>query len=468
VKILVAIANYGTKNMGFLGTVIKEYRSMSYRTDIVVLSNIPKELGPGVEVKVGLPSKNPWSLPFAHKKLFAERANDYDLFIYSEDDTLITEHHIKSFLDVTRILPKHQIAGFLRYEVDTLGKKYYSTVHSHFHWIPGSVTRIGDYSFARFTNDHSACYLLTREQLKMAIDSGGYVVEPHDERYDLLVAAATDPYTQCGLTKVICTSHLQDFELHHLPDIYIGRLGLAEGEFHRQIEALLKSNGDSQGRLFSVETKLKQERWSKNYYERCRKDIIGLIPDSVKQVLSIGCGWGATEEALVQKGHKVAAIPLDSIIGPCAAAKGIKVTCPDFEKAYETLSGRRFDCIIFSEILQHLPDPVKILSKYANLLADEGMIIISAPNFSNIKFRRALASERISSKEMKDFDKTGLHLTTPKMVKKWLEQSNLQAGRSLYSSEGRSRRLVAIVPGGFKDLVAAQYLVVAHKSHSQA
>jgi hypothetical protein len=307
-KILVGIANYGTKNMGFLRTVISEYQSMSHQIDIVVFSNIPKALGRGVEVKVGLPSKNPWALPFAHKKVFAERANEYDLFIYSEDDTLITEHHIKAFLDVTRILPAHEIAGFLRYEVDSLGKKYYSTVHSHFHWIPGSVKRIGDRTFARFTNDHSACYLLTREQLKMAIDSGGYLVEPHDERYDLLVTAATDPYTQCGLSKVICISHLQDFGLHHLPDIYIGRLGLAEDEFHRQIETLLKNDEESHGRLFLAETKFKQGRWSKHYYEKCREDMIGLIPNTVKQVLSIGCSWGATEEALVHKGHKVSAI----------------------------------------------------------------------------------------------------------------------------------------------------------------
>ena len=103
--------------------------------------------------------------------------------------------------------------------------------------------------------------MLTQKQLKMAIDSGGYLVGPHDERYDLLVTAATDPYTQCGLSKVICISHLQDFEIHHLPDIYIGRLGLADGEFQRQIEALLRNagNGDSRGGLFPVETKLKQE-----------------------------------------------------------------------------------------------------------------------------------------------------------------------------------------------------------------
>ncbi len=469
-KILVAIANYGSKNMGFLSAVIKEYQSMPYRIDIVVLSNIPKKLGPGIEVKVGLPSRNPWSLPFGHKKLFAERANNYDLFIYSEDDTLVTQNNIRAFLDVTRILPEHELAGFLRYEKDSLGKKYYSTVHSHFHWVPGSVKSIGDYTFARFTNDHSACYILTRKQLKMAIDSGGYLVGPHDERYDLLVTAATDPYTQCGLSKAICISHLKDFEIHHLPGVYIRKLGLADGEFRRQIEALLKNagNGDSRGPLFPIETRLRQARWSKSYYEKCRNDIIALIPGDLKNVLSIGCGWGATEEALVQKGHKVVVIPLDAIIGACAEAKGAEVICPDFEKAYETISGKRFDCMIFSEVLQHLHDPVRILSRHADVLTEEGIIIISVPNFNNIKIRRELALERTLSGNMNDFDKTGLHFTTKRKVTKWLKQCNLEAVHSFYGFEGRLQRIAHITPGMLRGLVAARYLVVARRAHSRA
>ena len=466
-KILVAIANHGNKNMGFLNTVIKEYQSMSYSIDIVVLSNIPKVLDPGIEVKVGLSSKNPWSLPFGHKKLFAERANDYDLFIYSEDDTLITENNIRAFLNVTRILPEHEIVGFLRFELDPHGRKYYSTVHSHFHWVPDSVKSIGVHTFACFTNDHSACYMLTRKQLKMAIDSGGFLVDPHDERYDLLVTAATDPYTQCGLSKVICISHLKDFEIHHLPDIYIGRLGLAEGEFQRQIESLLRNagNGDSRGGLFPVETRLRQGRWSKSYYEECRNDIIALIPDRVKNVLSIGCGWGATEETLVRNGHKVVAIPLDSIIGACAEAKGVEVTIPDFEEAYETISGRRFDCMIFSEILQHLNDPVRILSRYAGLLTGEGIVIISVPNFLNIKIRRQLSSEKILLGDINAFDKAGSHLTTKRKVNEWLEQSNLEVVNSHYGFEGRLQHLAHITPGIMRDLVAERYLAVARKSH---
>ena len=465
-NILVAIANYGDKNMAFLNTIIREYQSMPYHVDIVVMSNIPKTLGPGVEVKVGLPTKDPWSLPFGHKKLFAERSKEYDLFIYSEDDTLIRENNIRAFMDVTHILPEQEIAGFVRYEVDTSGNKYYSTVHSHFHWVPDSAKAIGGYTFARFTNDHSACYLLTQKQLKKAIDSGGFLVAPHSERYDLLVTAATDPYTQCGFSKVICISRLQDFEIHHMPDVYIGKLGLSDSEFQRQIEALLKHAADAghEGTLFPTATRLKQERWSKSYYEKNRGDITALIPRHAVEVLSVGCGWGATEEALVHKGHKVVAIPLDAIIGASAQAKGVEVTCPDFERAYDELSGRSFDCMVFSDVLQYLHDPVKILSRYADLLTEEGFMVISVPNFQHIMVRRQLASEGISSGDANAFDRLGIHLTSKGMLQKWMKQSNLKVDRLIPGFRGRGEKLAPVTPGILRKLIASHYIVVARRS----
>ncbi len=58
-NILVAIANHGTKNMTYLNTLIQEYRSMALDVDIVVLSNVQKNLGSDIEVIVGLPTKAP-------------------------------------------------------------------------------------------------------------------------------------------------------------------------------------------------------------------------------------------------------------------------------------------------------------------------------------------------------------------------------------------------------------------------
>lgn len=99
IRTLVAIANFGLKNTKYLEKLLKEYRSMvNYEVHIVVLSNIPKVIGPDVEVRVGLPDRDPWSLPFGYKELFANRVEHYDLFIYSEDDTLIEELNIDAFV----------------------------------------------------------------------------------------------------------------------------------------------------------------------------------------------------------------------------------------------------------------------------------------------------------------------------------------------------------------------------------
>jgi len=235
-RVLVAIANHGTKNRVFLDRLLVSYRSMTrYDLDLVVHSNVPKDLGAGIEVRVGLPSPDPWSLPFAHKRLFAERADDYDLFLYSEDDTLLEERHIEAFLEVTPKLPEDCIAGFMRYEVDADGRKTYSGMHSHFHWDSRSVSTHGGEVFAHHTNDHAACYLMTRSQLKGAIASGGYLLPPVTSNYGMPETAATDPYAQCGMRKVVCISRFDDFCLHHLPNAYCGKLGLAEDLARREI-----------------------------------------------------------------------------------------------------------------------------------------------------------------------------------------------------------------------------------------
>src|SRR5258708_15181710 len=195
-KILVTIANYGIANDSYLSRVLSEYRSMPYQTDIVVTSNIHKDLGKDVEVVTGLPDKHPYSLPFAHKGIFAARKDAYDLFVYTEDDILITQRNIEAFLRTTGVLPTQELAGFFRWEQYPDGSRFYPDVHAFYRWIPDSIKVVGDYTFARFTNDHSGCYVLTRDQLARAIASGGFLVPVHEHQHGLRETAATDAYTQ--------------------------------------------------------------------------------------------------------------------------------------------------------------------------------------------------------------------------------------------------------------------------------
>ena len=64
-SLLVGIASYGTAQDHFLEQVVAQYRGLDMNCRIVVLSNIDKPVQ-GAEVRVGLPSRDTYSLPFVH------------------------------------------------------------------------------------------------------------------------------------------------------------------------------------------------------------------------------------------------------------------------------------------------------------------------------------------------------------------------------------------------------------------
>ena len=470
-KVLVAIANYGTKNSKYLDVLLNEYRSMSnYQVDIIVLSNIPKALGADIQVIVGLPEKDPWSLPFGHKKLFAEKLKEYDLFIYSEDDTLITQNNIESYIEVTNILPTRFIAGFLRYELSPEGKKYYSTIHGHYHWDPKSVIKIDNHIFAHYTNDHSASFIVTQNQLKKAIDSGGFLLPPRKGRYDMLVTAATDPYTQCGMKKLICLTRLSNFELHHLPNVYCGKMGQEAEYVEKEIEILKEIAGNDSlcESLFDIDTLPEDDTWNKRYYQSARDQVIELIPKEARKVLSVGMGCGSTEKEIMRKNIDVFGIPLDYVMRETASAKGVIVTPPNIGSAVEHLKNVTFDCMIFQDILQYLQDPVDKIKTLLPLLDKNGSIIISIPNIRHpsIIYKRIQdILKSIRDTGMQDDKKRNIHFTTRRMLQNWIESCNLQVIKEMYYVEGRWERISRMTFGLFDRTIQRDHYVLCKIKH---
>ena len=435
---------------------------MPYSVDIVVLSNIPKNLGREIEVKVGLPTKNPWSLPFGHKKILAERIEDYDLFIYSEDDILITRENIEAFLRITEVLPANQISGFLRYELDSTKKKWFPDFLGPYHWLPGSVNVVDQLTVVEFSNVHSACYIITRDQLRKAIESGGYLVGPHEGRYDLLCSAATDPYTQCGFKKVICISQLSKILVHHMSNNYVGRFGIGESDFNTQIKRLFSSeyNSNEINELFITTKKINNIEWDKVYYGDVDRNLLSLVSRNAKKILSAGCGYPSTEAELIQRDHAVTAIPLDPIVGSLYVSKGVKDTEPDFEKAFQGLAGTSFDCIIFSNVLQHLKDPADILSGAVGLLAHDGELLIRIPNFRYLKFLKDHFPYPIFKRWT--YSKNYLHTVTKRCLKKWLSSIGVKVIEIQYVIE--SPRLKRIRPSfGILNILFGGSLLVRGK-----
>lgn len=173
-RILVVIVNFGTSQLKYLEQVLNEYKSMEYSIDIIIHSNIPLKYE-NVEVKVFQFEDGQYRrLRFPAEQSIYDNKDNYDLFIFSENDHLITKKNIEAFLKVTKILPKEYIAGFFQYEKYEEGL-FYPAYSNRYKWDKKSPFRIGDYVFAHFTNVHQASYVLTKEQLNQVIKNFDYI-----------------------------------------------------------------------------------------------------------------------------------------------------------------------------------------------------------------------------------------------------------------------------------------------------
>ena len=355
-----------------------------------------------------------------------------------------------------------EIAGFFRFEQCPGKERNYPDVHQHFHWDPESIhtTPCGDV-IAHFTNEHAGCYILTQSQLRRCLNSGRFIVEPHRGKYGLPETAATDPYTQCGFRKMICVSRFDDFLVHHLPNKYMGsQFGVSDKELRRQLSCLvdLARRGRHPAPLLNTESKLKLAMFSKNYYEPASEEVLSLVPAGAGNVLSLGCGWGATEAKLSERAS-VTAVPLDSII-PGGLPKGVEIVTGDLAGVLEALSGRKYDCVLLPSILHLVPKPVELLSCVRKLLSSGGTLVINSPNM------RSLPITWRSWKDLKapsqlDFTGSGVHRISPHELQRWLAASGMRSERIVHLKSPRVAGACSATFGLFDPLFSTDFLTAA-------
>jgi len=461
-RILVGITSFGKAHDTHLRRLVEEYRSMPAKIDIVVFSNVEKTVPEGAELIVGLPTKDPWSLPFAHKPYLADRVGLYDLFIYSEDDILLKWNNIEAFLRVSPQLLDDEIAGFLLYEELTDGTLSYCGAHSHFHWDPNSAVQRGNHTFAFFTNEHAAFYILNQAQLRKAIQTGRFLTPPRKGRYDMACTASTDPYTQC-FKKLICISHLEEFQLHHVPNKYIGtRLATHESLFKKQVEALLQTGPGErvEGPLMNTVTRLPEEAFSKSYYEPACAEVLEEILQRAKTVLSLGCGSGEAEKWLANRGASVTAVCLDRIVAAGSRSQGVEVISGDWPGAEAALEGREFDCLYVSMMLHLIENPFKLLNKFGRFIKKGGACVIYSHNLDNFKYKLGKIIGHSVYSRIGDFEENGVRKVNASLIRKWLGSSGFATEKTAYL---KTKRAGISKLSLFRPLFSEEVLVVARK-----
>jgi len=201
------------------------------------------------------------------------------------------------------------------------------------------------------------------------------------------------------------------------------------------------------------------------YYSHCRRDILAEVPATARRVLSVGCGAGATEGELARSGVRVVGIELNSDAAATARSRGIEVIEGDALASFPALRDRRFDCLIYADILEHLTNPVAVLQSQVELLEPGGTVIISVPNFRNYSvFQELFLRGHIRYTDSGILDRTHVRVTTRRMVEEWLEIVGLTPGPIRYRIAMRREWLLnALSFGAMREFLARQVIVVATK-----
>jgi 2-polyprenyl-3-methyl-5-hydroxy-6-metoxy-1,4-benzoquinol methylase len=101
-------------------------------------------------------------------------------------------------------------------------------------------------------------------------------------------------------------------------------------------------------------------------------------PQDGATLLDVGCGSGAFMAAMLELGWTVTGVETDPRAVEMAAARGLDARPGGLEEA--AFADASFDAITMAHVVEHVHDPVKLLTEAKRILKPRGTLVILTPN----------------------------------------------------------------------------------------
>jgi hypothetical protein len=243
-SLLISISNFGDKQLDYLNTAINEYRSyQKYDVTINVHSTvqIPRD---DINVILHDPQKTE-RLAYLHRQEFIDKSNYYDLFMYAENDVLIKEDAIDTYLKYDELLPPNHCLGFISYEKYPPDENLYlfNLWPKVFHapsklntedkmtgtsYITSKEICVDGNWYFILTSVCQNCYLLTKDKLHTVMKVPGYARTDWPNMETSHCGIFTNWCHSDGILYKVHTRNLEDLKkctIQHLPGNTITKYG---------------------------------------------------------------------------------------------------------------------------------------------------------------------------------------------------------------------------------------------------
>jgi SAM-dependent methyltransferase len=116
-------------------------------------------------------------------------------------------------------------------------------------------------------------------------------------------------------------------------------------------------------------------------YDSINEKVLELVPVSSTQVLDLGCGCGSMGRAIRDRGAaRVIGVSFNEREIEVARARLDAVVFADLNTLDPLSLGGPFDCVICSHVLEHLYDPIRLLTALHPVLTRNASIVVALPN----------------------------------------------------------------------------------------
>jgi 2-polyprenyl-3-methyl-5-hydroxy-6-metoxy-1,4-benzoquinol methylase len=143
------------------------------------------------------------------------------------------------------------------------------------------------------------------------------------------------------------------------------------------------------------------------------------------KVLDVGCSKGYFGEALTKsKGCLVEGVEPDEGDASIAAARLKKVYNSTLEEALNSdLKGKKYDHIVFLDVIEHLYRPVEALKAIKKLLKPGGSVVFSIPNMSHLSVRLMVMNGDFEYGQTGILDNTHMHFYTEQEIQRIFKEA---------------------------------------------
>jgi 2-polyprenyl-3-methyl-5-hydroxy-6-metoxy-1,4-benzoquinol methylase len=147
---------------------------------------------------------------------------------------------------------------------------------------------------------------------------------------------------------------------------------------------------DSFGELYDYYGRLTTDdlrrRYSSQNRARQRELLKELARDARgRKLLDVGCGEGQLIQTAKDEGWDAVGIDLSESAIRLCRERGLPASQTDFFDS--RLDHQRFDAIVMSELIEHVPAPARFLRRAEELLEEGGTLYLTTPNFGSLARR---------------------------------------------------------------------------------